>query len=509
MKALAQVSLTGSLTAGARNLTANPVLGLLLRLSLPIWLGLLAVTCFNLWEVYLIARLGKNALAAYGFVAPWMMSVSQLAGGLGIGAATLVARSVGQNDWANARRYTVETFRLGVLLSGVLIVLGLWLMPPALQAMGATASVLTTASSFLGLWWLGLGTVILPMLAGAILRAMGDTYHASLVLLLSAGLNALLDPLLIWGTQGHGLPGLEIPAMGLSGVALASILSRGLSFGLGVWWIVKRRQLFCKHSLRCFEGSPALWRELITLSLPAALASLIIPVGFILITSVVARLGPTAVGAFGLVNRVESLALLALWSLTTALGPVVSQNIAAGHPLRARAAVTWSLRLCWALGLLLILLTTVGLPLGGHRLLSQVIPNPDTQSAVETYLRWAPWGYGALGMVFAISSAFSGIGRPVLALGLNLVRMLICYWPLALWLSPTLGWQGVVWSGLISYWVAGLLALRLYGVHFDPWAEQFHTTAQEVKQQGASSRMNPSTSQTAVLHLNEPDPLMG
>jgi putative MATE family efflux protein len=469
MKALALVALNP--TATRKNLTQTAVVPLLLELTWPIFLGLLSVTLFNVWEVYLLSQLGKTTLAAYGFCAPWMMAIPQLAGGLGVGASTLVARSVGQNDWPNARRYASETFKLGTALSLVLIAAGLWLMPSALQAMGARGEVLAQATGFLHLWWMGLGTVILATLTGAILRAMGDTRHASLVLLLSAGLNALLDPLLIWGTPFS-------PAMGLTGVAQASMISRAISLGLGLWWVARKRQLLCKDSLGRFRHCATTWAELWRQGFPSALASLAVPVGFILVTSVVAQIGPGAVGAFGLVGRIESLALLPLWSLTMALAPLVSQNIAAGHFARSQVAIDWTLQISGWLGLgLMVLLSMIGQPLA-----KAFIHTPETAQAVVVYLRWAPLGYGALGVLFAISSGFSAVGKPVFSLGLNVLRMGVCYWPLAL-LGHDMqwGWRGVVIAGMASYWLSGLVALALYRRYFTRWAQAFHHTAQATK----------------------------
>ncbi len=213
----------------------------LLKLSGPMVLGMLGLIVFNLVDTYFVSMLGTNQLVALSFTFPVVLVVNSIALGIGQGTASVVSRAAGANDKRKLVRYATESLTLGVLVVLFFVILGLITIDPLFKAMGANETVMPYIRDYMKVWYLGMVFVVIPMVGNNSIRALGDTKTPSLVMLVAAVANSVLDPIFIFGWGG------PVPAMGVRGAAIATVLSRCITFSVALYILIVREKncLYC------------------------------------------------------------------------------------------------------------------------------------------------------------------------------------------------------------------------------------------------------------------------
>ncbi len=191
----------------------------LVRLTLPTIGGMFAITIFNLTDTFFISRLGTNALAAMGFTFPIVMLVGSVSMGMASGAGSVLARAMGKQDHHLMNRIATDGILLSILVVLIVSCIGLFTMDPLFRFLGAPDETLPLVKEYMTIWYIGVIAFIMPPVGDSSMRAMGDMKRPLIVMLVCAVLNAILDPILIFGLFGF-------PAMGMAGASLATIISR-------------------------------------------------------------------------------------------------------------------------------------------------------------------------------------------------------------------------------------------------------------------------------------------
>ncbi len=451
-----------------RELLEGPIGLTLLRKCLPVVGGMIAMMSFNLVDVWFIARLGPQPLAAVSFTFPVVFAVISLAIGLGIGTSAVVARRLGQGDIETVRRRATDAallaFVVGLLLTG----LGLVTLEPLFRLLGADATLMPHVRDYMGIWYLGAAMVIVPRVLNSVLRAQGNTLIPGMVMALAALLNGLLDWLLIFGVG-------PFPELGVRGAALATVLS----------WAAMTAALFWQRELReCLDvrhltpaGLVESWRELSRIAVPAAITSVFTPLALALVTRIVADHGHHAVAGYGVGTRIEAIAQIAVLALSMTLPPLVSQNVGAGQHDRVRRAIfgCFVFVLVWQLGVWLLL------QLLAPWLVSGYTAGGEAGAVLSSFLWWVPLGLGAQGVVILAVSSFNALHEPARAMRLSVIRLFLLTVPFA-WLGGTLGGTRGIFVGLfVANVLVGLVAWRILRRRLDA----LHSGAPGVQALGA------------------------
>ncbi|MCG6656938.1 MATE family efflux transporter [Halomonas campisalis] len=428
-----------------RELLEGPIALTLLRKSLPVAAGMIAMLSFNLVDAWFIARLGTEPLAAVSFTFPVVFTVISLAIGLGIGTSAVVGRRLGQGDLDTVRRRATDAALLALAVGLGVSLLGLATLEPLFRLLGADAALMPHVRDYMGIWYLGAAMVIVPRVLNSVLRAQGNTLIPGLMMALAALLNGLLDWLLIFGKG-------PFPALGVQGAALATVLSWGL-MTLALLW---QRELRDCLDLRRMSGAELLasWRELSRIALPAAITSVFTPLAMAVLTRIVAGHGHPAVAAFGVGTRIDAIAQIAVLALSMTLPPLVSQNLGAGQPERVRRAILgcFLFVLVWQFGVWLLLQALAPWLVGSYA------EGEAMAGVLRSFLWWVPLGLGAQGVVILAVSSLNALHEPARAMRLSVIRLFVLSVPLA-WLGGWLiGTSGIFLGMLIANAVMAMLA---------------------------------------------------
>jgi putative MATE family efflux protein len=428
------------------NLTEGPVGRTLVALTMPMLLAILTMVVFNLVDTAFVGRLGTRELAAISFTFPVVLVVNSLAAGLGIGASAVISRAIGQGDRYRVQRLTTDSLALAVVVVAIFSLVGLATIDPLFRLLGATPGVLPLIKQYMTLWYIGVVFVVIPMVGNAAIRATGDTKTPAAIMMVAAGANVVLDPLLIFGVGAF-------PGLGLTGAALATVIARAITLFASLWVLVRRERMVT-GSRPAFKDVLISWRQVLFVGLPAAATNLLVPVSTGIITGMVAAYGPEAVAALGVGTRVESLGLGVIMALSSVLTPFAGQNWGAGRLDRVKLAERYVQRFAMLWGaLLFVLLAAFGRSMA-------LIFNDDAMvvATLVDYLRIVPLSYGLLGVLMLANATLNALNRPLQSALLSLLRLFVLYVPLAVAASAFIGLRGIFGAAAVANSVAGVVA---------------------------------------------------
>lgn len=429
-----------------RDMTAGPVAGHLARMTLPMIVGILAVLSISVADTYFVAQLGTDELAALSFTFPVVFSLVSVGIGLGAGASSVVSRAVGSGDERQVRRLATDSVILAVLIVAGLATLGLLTIEPLFRLLGAQPAQMEHIVAYMQVWYPGVVVLVAVMVANNVLRATGDAIFPSVIMVVAALVNIALDPVLIFGLG-------PIPALGVEGAAWATLAARIAPF-VGALYLLHVRDRVLEFAIPPMAELRQCWRRIAAVALPAAIGNVVTPLGYGILTAIVARYGADAVAGFGVATRIESLALVPIFALSSGIGPVAGQNWGANRGERVRLALLQSFgtSALWA-GILALVLW-----LYGAGIVELFNPNPAIVRTATDYLDIVPISLAGYGMLICAVATFNAIGRASRGLVLHVARTFALTAPLA-WLgAAVVGPIGVPLAVAAANLAAGGLA---------------------------------------------------
>jgi len=287
--------------------------------------------------------------------------------------------------------------------------------------------------------------VLMQFAGTAAIRACGNAKLHGKLMAASAVLNAILDPLFIFGFG-------PVPAMGIGGAALATVIAWGFTIVVIAYHLCLREQLL-SFKLPATRALLTTWRQLLTITAPAALANMITPVAMGVLTATISAYGPQAVAAFGVVSRVESFVMIVVLGMSMSVPPFISQNYGAQRYDRVQQGLKLALDFVLVLQLGLYLVVALTAPW-----IAQIFTrDAEVQHLITLILRILPLSYAFQGMVVLSASSFNALHAPRNALITSLLRFFVFYVPLALLGNRLGGIQGLFIGAAIGNLLAGLL----------------------------------------------------
>jgi len=424
-------------------IVSAPVSRVLYKLTLPMVIGIVAVFFFNLVDTFFIGLLGTTSLAAVSFTMPIAMVVMNLAIGLGIASSALIARAVGGNEHSVAQRYVSASLLLTAAIATVMIAMGWHFNDDLFLLLGATPELLPEIWQFMKYWWPGAWMMMLMIVINSSMRAVGNTKLPSMMMLGSAVLNAILDPILIFGLG-------PIEGMGIAGAALASTLCWAIVVVVMIYSLAKIDLLHWADMT--LKELVAIWQRLMIVGIPAMITNVLVPVASGILLVMVAPMGEQAVAAFGVGARIEPFAIVVVLALTSTLPVFVGQNFAAGQHERIWQALSIGIRfiIVWQLAVWLLLwLISPFFAL----IFSQ---DPVVIDKIGNYLMLMPIGYAGMGIVLCANAALNALQRTGISMTLNLIRLALFYVPFAWVGSQYYGFEGVLLGASLGNVLAGI-----------------------------------------------------
>lgn len=409
----------------------------MITMTVPMLFGTLILMTFNIVDTFFISLLGTEPLAAISFTFPVTFTLISLVIGLSIGTSAVIAKALGKGNSAEARVDAAVALCISCSTVAVLSCLGYFLSPFLFKSLGATDAIYFHIQPYMDLWFFGSVLLAIPMIGNAVLRAAGDTKIPSLIMGASGLVNAVLDPILIFGLG-------PIPALHMQGAAIATLCS-WLVGSCAMLYVLKKRNLIDIHlpNLNLFFAAS---KKILRIGLPAAGANMLTPLAMAILTAIIATYGAHAVAGFGVGARLESIACLVILTLSMTLPPFISQNFGAGfwHRVQQGYQLCVKFVLVWQL-IIYLIMALLALPLA-----TLFSDESEVIRIICLFIWIVPLGYGLQGITILTNSSFNALHLPAKALWLSIIRLFVFYVPFA--------WLGGYWFGVIGLFAGCVIA---------------------------------------------------
>jgi len=427
------------------DLLLDPVGQTLYRTAVPTTIGAIAIIMYYLAGTFFVSLLGTNQLAAIGFTFPVVILVTYFGVGLGIGTSALVGQAIGSKNSQQVQALTFASLSMGLLIGLLLIIPGIASIDYIFPLLGAGPEHMPLIKAYMSIWFMGMPLQLMQFSGTAVIRASGNAKLHGKIMSASAVLNALLDPLLIFGLG-------PIPAMGIGGAALATVITWGVTILVICYFLCSKEKLLSLIRPQWHHLTSS-WLKILSITGPAALANMITPIATAILTATLATYGSHAVAAYGVVSRVEAFIMIVVLGMSMSVPPFISQNYGAKLYDRVQLGLRMSLNFVLILQMGLYVLVAITAPW-----IAQIFTNDsEVQNIITLVLRILPASYAFQGMVVLSASSFNALHAPRNALLTSLLRFFVFYVPLALLGNMLGGIKGLFMGAALGNVLAGIV----------------------------------------------------
>lgn len=441
------------------DMTTGSILPKLLMFSLPLMLSSILQLLFNAADVIVVGRFeGENALAAVGSTGALINLIVNLFMGLSVGANVVIARYYGAGELKDTSRAVHTSVTISMVSGVILAVFGFLMARTFLVWMGSPDDVLPLAALYMRIYFLGMPFNMLYNFGAAVLRAVGDTQRPLIFLMLAGVINVILN--LIFVIVLH---------IGVAGVALATIISQGVSATL-VLLCLLRSEGAIHVNLRKLGVDLDKLKEITRIGLPAGLQGVFFSLSNVLIQSTVNSFGSIVVAGNSVSANIEGFIYVAMNAMHQAAITFTSQNLGAQKYVRIRKVCLLSV----------LSVTVIGIALGcvallfKDALLSIYSDVPEVIAAGEIRLLIIASTYFLCGIMDVLCGALRGLGSTVLPMVVSILGA--CAFRI-FWIYCVLPFNRTLNMLYISYPVSWIITAAVHAVCFARMLRRFPVSA--------------------------------
>jgi len=427
-----------------------PVPQAVAKFAIPTILSQLVTLLYNLADTFFVGHTNiPSQVAALTLSFPIFMSLTMVGNLFGIGANSFISRSLGQGEKERAAK--ASTFAFYGAIAGVLVIIAVLtaFMEPILVTIGAITPETFAATKDYLTWTVIYGGVptVAALMLGHLVRAEGNTKQASIGMALGGILNIGLDYVFV-----------PVLGMGAEGAAIATCISNMIAFLYLLQVVLRNRETVITLSPAEFRLDPLIMKPVILVGIPAAAIIVLGSSANIILTHFMSVYGDVSIAAFGIVQKIGTIAIQITVGLTQGIMPLLGYCYGAGEFRRLKSVSRFSFLL---LGIYAACCIAV-VEMFAKPLVNLFISERATVEKGVEFLRI--WFLCAPGMCFTnlFSSVFQSMGKWVRSLVLSVVRQIGFLLPLLVLLNAVVGEKGLVCAQPISDTCALLLGIVLY-----------------------------------------------
>lgn len=420
----------------------------ILAFAIPLLIGNLFQQMYNTADSLIVGNfLGSEALAAVSSTGSFVYLVVGFCQGFATGAGVVIARYIGAQDHENTVKAVHTAVAVGLILSALTTLFGLFAVEPILRLLGTPENVLPKSTLYLTIYFGGgLPLVMYNMFVG-ILQATGDSKHPLYYLIASSLLNVVLDTFFIASC-----------GMGVEGAAIATVLSEVLSMVLVMIRLMRTQDDTHLYLSKIQLDIPNL-KKIISYGLPTALQACVIDLSNLLIQSYINSFGSNAMAGLGASSKAEGFAFLPVTAISMAATTFLSQNIGAKEYERAKEGQRF------VLVTIMIVIETIGIIMFvfAPSIISAFSREPEVISYGVGRMRTATLFYAFVGYSHVASAVARGLGKPTVPT----IIMLVCWCAVRVTVLFTIG--QLIHDIHLVYWIypfTWMISTLVYAIYF-------------------------------------------
>ena len=431
-----------------RDLTRGKPMSLILRFCLPLFAGNLFQQLYNLVDTIIVGQfVGKTALSAVGSVGSLSFMVIGTIIGLCSGFAIPVAQAFGAEDRPKMRRIMAHITYLAVGLGAVISVVTVMCTDLFLQAMNTPEDIYKDAHDYIIIIFAGIPATLLYNITAGVVRSVGDSKTPLYFLVLSSLFNIALDLIFVLKLN-----------MGVSGVAIATVISQAVS-GILCLLVIKKKFKLLLFSREDMPFDFKICKKLLTIGIPMALQFSITAVGTIMVQSCVNILGSDVITAVTVGSKVVNLIGVPSETIGITMATYCGQNLGAGKIDRIRKGIRCAVLLGAIYSFIAFFISKYGGPYASLMFLDK--SETEILSTVAEYFGICAWYYIALSLIFIFRNALQGMGYSLIAMSGGVFE-LVARAIVAYGFITKFGFIAACYSNPVAWIAADILLLPAY-----------------------------------------------
>jgi len=431
------------------NFTKDKIPYLLKKIAIPAATGTLFQSLYTLVDTFYAGKISANALVALSKSFPISFIIIAFGVGILAGTTSLIANALGEKDKHKAATYLAQSVLYSFSIYILVTFLGLNFASGILRFMGTEEINILLTLEYIEIIFIGSIFSFLQVSLNSVLNAQGDTKSYRNILIISFFLNIILNPLFVFG---FGI----IPAFGISGLAIATIITQFISL-IYILTKVLKSDLAQLITFKFFLIKVNLIADLLKQGMPITISLMLIGLGIYNILFFVSKFGDIATAGYGVALRIEQLLLLPTIGLNTAVLSITGQNF--GAKKYGRIGEVYFKAIFY--GVFMMLVAGLFIFFSGNFLIQLFTNDPEVIYFGVQYIKIAAL-IGPVYPIFFITNAFfQGIKKPIYSTYINLFRIVIL--PFAtMWLILNYfngGFVDLFLGLLVINWIFGIFVI--------------------------------------------------
>jgi putative MATE family efflux protein len=436
------------------NLTKDNIPFLVKKLAIPASVGTLFQTFYNIVDTFFAGKISPEALSALSKSFPIYFIIIATSIGVSVAGTSLIGNSIGENNKKNILYYFSHIIIYGIIISALITFLGLNYSEKVFFLMGSSLEVTNLGTAYTDIIFYGSILFILVVSLNSLLHAEGDTKTYRNVLIISFFLNIILNPIFIFGF-------LFIPALGVKGIAIATIIAQLVAFIIVLIKVIQNERIK-EISKEYFFIKYYYIKNIFFQSMPITIAISGYSIAATIVFTYIGLSSEYAVAGYGAATRIEQVVLLPILGINTAIISIIAQNY--GANLFERVKETYFVSIKY--GLFIMIISGILVYITAEIVPTFFSSNPEVLDFSTRYLKISAFILPAYPIFFLSNGFFMALKKSENAMLNNILRnvlvpILVFY--LAKYLSAD--FNSFFWLWALFQWTLSLLLL-LFVIYF-------------------------------------------
>ena len=413
-----------------------PVGKLLFNMALPMIIAMLVQALYNVVDSIYVSRISESAVTALSLAFPIQNLLIGFAVGIGIGVNSLLSKALGQGDQELADRTAGNGIFLAVLATGIFILFGIIGAKPYFAMQSQVPETVEGGSAYTAICCIFSLGIFVEVLGERLLQSSGRTIYTMITQGTGAVVNIVLDPVFIFGVEPLG-----IPAMGMAGAAIATVIGQWIAAILAVIFNLKYNP-DVRFSLAAIRPRSRIITPILSVGVPSIVMNSIGSVMNFGMNQILQGFHETATGVFGIYFKLQSFFFMPLFGINNATISIIAFNYGARNPKR----ITGTLKIACGSALAIMLLGTAAFLLLPDLLLGLFQPSGEFLRIGRSALRIICIHFPLAAIGISLGASFQALGNGIYSTITSLCRQLIVLLPAAFLLSLTGNVVNVWWA---------------------------------------------------------------
>lgn len=431
-----------------------PMFKLLMTMSLPAMFSMLIQSLYNIVDSMFVAQIGEDALSAVSLGFPIQTLIIAVAVGTGIGINSLISRSLGEKNYEKAAAVADHGIILALVSWIVFAILGILFTKSFFEASKANPETIKMGTQYITVVTIFSVGIFVQINIEKIFQGTGNMIYPMLMQLTGAIVNIILDPIFIFGYFG-------VPAMGVKGAAIATVIGQIMGMTLGIYLMNKKSKLI-KISFKGFKVEWDIVKEIYKVGFPSIVMQSIMAFLVIILNKILITFSQSAVSVLGIYFKLQSFIFMPVFGLTQGALPIIGYSYGAKNKERLGSCIKQALVIAtviMAFGTLLF----NGMP---RQLISMFNGTEEMFKIGVLALRIISIGFIFAGISIVVSTFFQAVGDGVHSLIISVIRQVVVLLPCAAILAHQIGVVGVWVAFPIAESVAVICSIIFFAIKY-------------------------------------------